>query len=133
MSTQLAISCPHCAATLKLKNNTFVGKKVPCPKCKKPFVVEQPPEDEFLAGDSEDYGDMANEESEHEEEVEAPRAKANAKGGKSKKKKAKSGGGFGPIAMIGLLRHDAVQWRHYEQLGQVVAREHRYCGADTGG
>jgi hypothetical protein len=101
MSTQLAISCPHCAATLKLKNNTFVGKKVPCPKCKKPFVVEQPPEDEFLAGDSEDYGDMANEESEHEEEVEAPRAKANAKGGKSKKKKSKSGGGFGPIAMIG--------------------------------
>ncbi len=51
MSTPLAVSCPNCGAGLKLKSKTFVGKKVPCPKCKQPFVVEEPPEDEFLEDD----------------------------------------------------------------------------------
>ena len=105
MSTQLAISCPHCAATLKLKNNTFVGKKVPCPKCKKQFVVEQPPEDEFLANDDNDFGAMESEDGDAEEGFDAPPSKAKPKGdskaSKGKKKKSKSGGGFAPIAMIG--------------------------------
>lgn len=105
MSTQLAISCPHCAATLKLKNNAFVGKKVPCPKCKKPFVVEQPPEDEFLAGDDNDFGAMDSDDADVDEELDSPRPKAKSKGeskgAKGKKKKSKSGGGFAPIAMIG--------------------------------
>lgn len=105
MSTQLAISCPHCAATLKLKNNSFVGKKVPCPKCKKPFVVEQPPEDEFLADDDNDFGAMESEEADADEEFDAPRPKAKSKSesksSKGKKKKSKGGGGLGPIAMIG--------------------------------
>ncbi len=98
MSTPLAVSCPHCGAGLKLKNNSFVGKKVPCPKCKKPFVVEEPPEDEFLAGDDDDFVAM----DEPEEEPEEPRPKSKSKGAKDtkgKKKKSK-GGGFAPIAML---------------------------------
>lgn len=105
MSTQFAITCPHCSATLKLKNSSFVGKKVPCPKCKQPFVVEQPPEDEFLADDDNDFGAMEGEDAEADEEFDAPRPKAKSKGeskgSKGKKKKSKSGGGFAPIAMIG--------------------------------
>ncbi len=104
MSTPLAISCPHCGAGLKLKNNNFVGKKVPCPKCKEPFLVEEPPEDEFLAGGDDDYGAMDDAEEEEEEQAPRSRSKSNgsAKGGKGKgKKKSKSGGGFAPIAMIG--------------------------------
>ena len=97
MSTPLAVSCPHCGAGLKLKNNSFVGKKVPCPKCKKPFLCEEPPVDEFLAGDDEDYGAME----EAEEEPEEPRPKSKSKGAKAGKGKKKSkGGGFAPIAMI---------------------------------
>ncbi len=105
MSTPLAVSCPHCGAGLKLKNNNFVGKKVPCPKCKKPFLVEEPPEDEFLSEDD-DFGAMDDMEEEEEEEAEAPRSKGKSNGGSKSakgkgKKKSKSGGGFAPMAMIG--------------------------------
>jgi|GEM_PF-1627046 len=104
MSTPFAISCPHCAAVLKLKSNKFVGKKVPCPKCKQPFLVEEPPADEFLAGGDDDFGAMGDAPEEEPEEAVAPRSqgksKGSSKGGKSKKK-SKSGGGFAPIAMIG--------------------------------
>ena len=97
MSSPLAVSCPHCGAGLKLKNNSFVGKKVPCPKCKKPFLVEEPPEDEFLAEDD-DFGAM----DEPEDEPEEPRPKSKSKGAKGGKgkKKSKSGGGFASISMI---------------------------------
>ncbi len=105
MSTQFAISCPHCAATLKLKNNKFVGKKVPCPKCKQPFVVEQPPEDEERVESLDDYGTDDTEDSELDEEVQAPRSRGKSKGdaktGKGKRKKCKNGGGFASIAKIG--------------------------------
>ncbi len=94
MSSPMAISCPHCGAGLKLKNNSFVGRKVPCPKCKHPFLVEEPPEDEFLSGED-DFGSM----DEPEDEPEEPRSKSKAKGGKGKKK-SKSGGGAS-IALIG--------------------------------
>lgn len=97
MSTPLAVSCPNCGAGLKLKSKTFVGKKVPCPKCKKPFLVEEPPEDEFLADDDFGGGDDYQEE---EEEEEQPRSKKAAKGGKGKKK-SKGGGGSGIVLMIG--------------------------------
>ena len=102
MSTPLAVSCPHCGAGLKLKNNNFVGKKVPCPKCKKPFLVEEPPEDEFLSQDD-DFGAMDDME-EEEEEADAPRSKGKSSGGsksvKGKGKKKSKSGGFAPIAMI---------------------------------
>lgn len=40
MTEQVAVKCPNCRAVLKLKNRSSVGKRVPCPKCKTPFVVE---------------------------------------------------------------------------------------------
>jgi len=95
MSTPLAVSCPNCGAGLKLKSKTFVGKKVPCPKCKQPFVVEEPPEDEFL---EDDFG--GGDDYQEEEEEEQPRAKKASKGGKGKKK-SKGGGGSGIVLMIG--------------------------------
>ena len=96
MSTPLVISCPHCGSDLKLKNNGFVGKKVPCPKCRQPFLVGEPEEDEFLAQDDDDFGAM----DEPEDEPEPPRSRGSkAKGAKSKKK-SKSGGGAS-IVMIG--------------------------------
>ena len=53
--------CPHCGAELKLKSDQSVGRKVPCPKCRTPFVVEIL--DEPAAGDEWD-----NEEDDYSEE-----------------------------------------------------------------
>jgi len=62
MSIAISIQCPHCQVTLKLKNRKAIGKKLPCPKCKQPFVVKPLSEDEddFVGNvDSfdEDYGE----------------------------------------------------------------------------
>lgn len=72
MPAPIRTRCPHCRATLTLKNAGAVGKQVPCPKCRKPFVVksdhaakksEPAAGDEFdpLADDfsDEDYGATA--------------------------------------------------------------------------
>jgi len=57
MPEPFAVECPKCHATLKLKNASAVGRKVPCPKCKEPFVIELPDtDDEFAEGDDE-FGD----------------------------------------------------------------------------
>jgi len=45
MSERITVRCPKCKAQLKLKNRKAVGKKVPCPKCSRPFVVT--PLDDF--------------------------------------------------------------------------------------
>jgi hypothetical protein len=39
MSGQISTRCPHCRKKFKLKNDSAIGKKVPCPQCKQPFVV----------------------------------------------------------------------------------------------
>ncbi|MEZ6058100.1 MAG: zinc-ribbon domain-containing protein [Planctomycetaceae bacterium] len=39
MSEALVTACPHCGTKLKLKAE-YSGKKVRCPKCQEPFVVE---------------------------------------------------------------------------------------------
>ena len=46
MPDLISTQCPKCKATLKLKSRKAVGKKVPCPKCKQPFVVKPLPEPE---------------------------------------------------------------------------------------
>ena len=46
MSEAITVLCPSCKASLKLKSRSAVGKRVPCPKCKKPFVVQAPAADE---------------------------------------------------------------------------------------
>jgi predicted Zn finger-like uncharacterized protein len=92
MSTPLSITCPHCATRLKLKDTGSVGKKVPCPKCKQPFVVEAPPESE------EDEFDFGEEVSEAEEEMdEEPPAPAARK----KPAKKSSGGSKAPLIIAG--------------------------------
>jgi hypothetical protein len=42
MTTSIAVQCPSCQATLKLKNEAALGKRVPCPKCGEPFVLKRP-------------------------------------------------------------------------------------------
>lgn len=41
MPTLVQIQCPHCQALMKLKSRDPLGKKVPCPKCKNPFVAKE--------------------------------------------------------------------------------------------
>lgn len=38
----IPVSCPHCTATFKIKSKSAIGKKVKCPKCDVPFVIENP-------------------------------------------------------------------------------------------
>lgn len=64
MAEPIQVACSNCFATLKLKDSRAIGKKVRCPKCSEPFVVEpmDDPEDDFLGdldlGDG-DYGGEA--------------------------------------------------------------------------
>ena len=34
--------CPHCEARVPVKDESLIGEEINCPKCKKPFVVEDP-------------------------------------------------------------------------------------------
>lgn len=40
MSDAIRTRCPHCQATLTLKSAAFVGRTVPCPRCRRTFVVQ---------------------------------------------------------------------------------------------
>lgn len=46
MSDAISVQCPRCHTRLKLKNRSAIGKRVPCPSCKQPFVVAVPAEQE---------------------------------------------------------------------------------------
>jgi len=46
MSAAISVKCPECGASLKLKNEAAAGKRLPCPRCKKPFVVKIPQADD---------------------------------------------------------------------------------------
>ena len=37
-----AVECPHCAARIRIKSESILGKKVNCPKCAEPFVAKAP-------------------------------------------------------------------------------------------
>ena len=50
MTSPISVECPNCKAKLKLKDEKAVGRKLPCPKCKHPFVVELPPAPQEGAG-----------------------------------------------------------------------------------
>ncbi|MFN0196749.1 MAG: hypothetical protein ACKVT0_08375 [Planctomycetaceae bacterium] len=40
MSVGLTVTCPECATKLRLKDRKAVGKRIKCPKCEVPFLVE---------------------------------------------------------------------------------------------
>ena len=41
MTEPIVVQCPHCQAKFRLKSRAAVGKRLPCPKCKTPFVVTE--------------------------------------------------------------------------------------------
>lgn len=43
MADELIVQCPECDARLRLKDRRALGKKVPCPKCRQPFLVKDEP------------------------------------------------------------------------------------------
>ena len=116
MADPISVQCPHCKAKLKLKAAPPAGKKIGCPKCKKPFPVKAPPkkkesDDDFLDAlddlSEDDYEAPEDEDSQDEEEEAAPaRSTMRSKGGASPKKGAKGKKGrskkssAGPILAI---------------------------------
>lgn len=103
MPTLVQIQCPHCQALMKLKSRDPLGKQVPCPKCKTPFVAKE------KAAPQDDYDDYDDYEAEDEfaeddgfDDDFAPRPKRKSGGKKkSSKKKKKSGSNKG--LKIGLI------------------------------
>src|SRR5436305_2306942 len=43
--TSFKQQCPACEAMVPVKDHSLIGKKIDCPKCKKRFIVEEPPEE----------------------------------------------------------------------------------------
>lgn len=95
MADPISVQCPHCKTKLKLKAAPPEGKKVGCPKCKKPFPVKAPPkkkkaeEDDFLDAlddlAEDDYEAPEDEDSEEQEEEAPVRSTKRSSGGGSKK------------------------------------------------
>ncbi|MES2793252.1 MAG: zinc-ribbon domain-containing protein [Planctomycetota bacterium] len=88
MPDPLKVECPHCNGSLKLKDRSFDGKKVRCPKCREIFKIQLPAETE--ADELEDFADLADDfgGDDFEEEAPAPKPKGGKKAGKKKKKSA---------------------------------------------
>ena len=60
MAGHISTRCPNCSKKFKLKSEAAVGKRVPCPQCKEPFVVKplkpkptvaqsSPPDDDWMS------------------------------------------------------------------------------------
>lgn len=118
MADPISVQCPHCKVKLKLKAAPPAGKKIGCPKCKKPFPMKAPPkkkesDDDFLDAlddlAEDDYEAPEDEESQDEEEEAAParstmRSKSGVstkKGGKGKKGRSKKSSAGPILAIIG--------------------------------
>jgi peroxiredoxin len=43
-----SVACPSCGASLKVSKESLIGKRVPCPSCKKPFVIELPTTNDYV-------------------------------------------------------------------------------------
>ncbi len=115
MADPISVQCPHCKVKLKLKAAPPAGKKVGCPKCKKPFPVKAPPkkkesDDDFLDAlddlSEDDYEAPEDEDSQDEEEEQPARSTIRSKSGGSTKKGVKGKKGrskkssAGPILAI---------------------------------
>jgi DNA-directed RNA polymerase subunit RPC12/RpoP len=123
MAAPFVVACSHCGSKLKLKDESFVGKKVRCPKCQEPFVVKgagqpkkkpakakAPSDDDFGFLDDlneDDFDGPPPDEEDTDADVAATskmpspvRRKTTTKG---KKKKSGPGVPWGKIALISLL------------------------------
>lgn len=117
MADPISVQCPHCKVKLKLKVAPPAGKKVGCPKCKKPFPVKAPPkkkesDDDFLDAlddlSEDDYEAPEDEDSQDEEEERPARSTIRSKsggptkkGGKGKKGRSKKSSAGPLLAIIG--------------------------------
>jgi peroxiredoxin len=45
MAQKYSVACPSCGASLQVTKDSLIGKRVPCPSCKKPFVIQVPTAD----------------------------------------------------------------------------------------
>ena len=116
MADPISVQCPHCKVKLKLKAAPPAGKKIGCPKCKKPFPIKAPAkkkesDEDFLDAlddlAEDDYEAPEDEDSENDEEDAPPaRSSMRSKGGASTKKVGKGKKGrskkssAGPILAI---------------------------------
>lgn len=95
----LQSQCPSCSKILNLKSKAAFGKRVACPKCKKPFVVEPFEEEEFYEDEDDGYDSYEDDYDDgYEEEEAAPRRgrESSGKRGSSKERDGRSrakGGG----------------------------------------
>jgi peroxiredoxin len=42
MAQKHSVACPSCGASLQITKDSLIGKRVPCPSCKTPFVIKVP-------------------------------------------------------------------------------------------
>src|SRR5580704_16883397 len=42
MAQKHSVACPSCGASLQVTKESLIGKRVPCPSCKTPFVIQVP-------------------------------------------------------------------------------------------
>jgi uncharacterized Zn finger protein (UPF0148 family) len=102
-----SIQCTHCGAVMKTANPIAPGKKVKCPKCGQPFVVQEEEEEKKPAAKEEAPGAADETGNDDLDFSDKPKAKKNGKAsddddgddGKKKKPAKKKGKGL----LIGLL------------------------------
>lgn len=103
MASPFLVACSQCGSKLKLKDESFVGKKVKCPKCQTAFVVhlpkpkkpapaKAPPEDDFEFLDGVGNDDLGGGDATDEFEEDLPAAPGR-KTVKSARKRKPSGSG----------------------------------------
>ncbi|MEX1229540.1 MAG: hypothetical protein WEB58_04830 [Planctomycetaceae bacterium] len=104
----MTVSCPECATKLRLKDRRAVGKRVKCPKCEVPFLVEIPAAgeedpldflDDFDAAPPSRARSRSDEESDDVDD--APSKPKRKTSSKKKKKRRKSSADWQQPALIG--------------------------------
>lgn len=87
----ITVQCTHCRSRLKLKDRSRLGRRLGCPKCGKPFVVQAPDTDNAITVSLNDIGDDA-----------APPLPRRTRSGKKRSRKKSSRGSTKRALLIGL-------------------------------
>lgn len=103
MSGPVSVKCPHCDVSLKLKDESKLGKQMTCPKCKKPFKAEALDDDEaeFGALAKVSRADDGDEEEDELPPSRRPAAAPRSGSGKKKSSPSKSSGSNLPLILGG--------------------------------